>query len=102
MVRILSFTLTEPNSSNITHFSKVRHWGFILLAVTQDTSKYNNLSHQGLALTIHLRDKFKSNKMEKIIPPSLSFEVVTATQHILKYILIHQCHISTFILTTDI
>jgi len=73
MVRILSFTLTELNS-NIIHFSKVRHWDYILLAVTQDTSKYNNLSHQGQALRIHLRDKFKSNKME-IIPPSLSFEV---------------------------
>jgi hypothetical protein len=74
MVRILSFTLTELNASNVIHFSKVRHWGYILLPVTQETSKYNNLSYQGQALRIHIHDKFKSNKME-IIPPSLSFEV---------------------------
>jgi hypothetical protein len=62
MVGILSFTLTELNSSNIIHFSKVRHWDYILLAVTQDMSKYNNLSHQGQALRIHLRDNSNQTK----------------------------------------
>jgi hypothetical protein len=56
------------------YFPKVRDWGYILMVVTQDVSKYNNLGHEGQALWIHLRDKFKSNKKE-IIPPSLSFEV---------------------------